>query len=95
MLNLRQIPVVNLFIPLFVDSRRVIHRKVFKIYLKKKKCFYPLKPKTKYWKIAKITFFKHFSAKQYFMMNCSNNQRKSVAGNTGLSCKTHRSKLNL
>ena len=26
------------------------------------------------------------------MTNCSNNQRKSVAGDTGLSCKTHRSK---
>ena len=39
MLNLHQIPVVKLYIILFVDSARVIHGKVFKIDLKKKKTF--------------------------------------------------------
>ncbi|MES9882909.1 MAG: hypothetical protein ABW185_18735, partial [Sedimenticola sp.] len=51
-----------------------------------------LRPKTKILENRKNAVFKHFTAKQFDMMNCSNNLRKSVAGDTGLSCKTHRSK---
>ena len=39
-----------------------------------------------------MPFLSIFTAKKFYMTNCSNNQRKSVAGDIGLSCKTHRSK---
>ena len=54
MLNLHQIPVVKLYIILFVDSARVIHGKVFKIDLKKKKKTFVLSPSGPKLNVAKL-----------------------------------------